>query len=54
MQNLVVTFMEDGHLHVVIVSSCMNVENETSERFVESIVETVSGFCLWCSGEVDM
>ena len=53
-QNLVVALMEDGHLDAVIVSLCMYVENETSERCVESIVETVSGCCLWCSGEVDV
>ena len=54
MQNLVVTLMEDGHLDAVIVSSCMYVENEASERCVDSIVETVSGCCLWCSGKVDV
>ena len=50
MQNLVVALMEDGHLDAVIVSSCRYVENETLEICVESIVETVSGCCLWCSG----
>ena len=54
MQNIVVVFREDGHLDAVIVSSCMYVENETSERCVESIVEMVSGCCLWFSGEVDV
>ena len=54
MQNLVVALMEDGNLDAVIVLSCMYVENEASERCVESIVETVSGCCLWCSGEVDV
>ena len=54
MQNLVVALMEDGHLDAVIVSSCIYVENETSEICVDSIVETVSGCCLWCSGEVDV
>ena len=54
MKNLVVALMEDGHFDSVIFLLCMYVENETSERFVESIVETVSGCCLWCSGEVDV
>ena len=54
MQNLVVALMEDGHFDAVIVSSCVYVENETSERCVEFIVETMSGFCFWCSGEVDL
>ena len=54
MQNLVVTLMQDGHLDAGIVLSCIYVENEMSERCVESIVETVSGWCLWCSGEVDV
>ena len=43
MQKLVVELIEDGHLDAVIVSLCIYVENETSERCVESIVETVSG-----------
>ena len=41
-QNLVIALMEDGDLDPVIVSSCMFVENETSERCVRSIIETVS------------
>ena len=53
-QNLVVALMENGHLDAVIVSSYMYVENETLERCVESIVETVIGCSLWCSGEVDV
>ena len=54
MQNLFVALIEDGHLDAIIVSSCMYVENETPKRCVESIVETVSGCYLWCSGEVDV
>ena len=54
MQNLFIALMEDGHLDAVIVSSYMYVENDTSEGCVESIVETVSGCCLWRSGEVDV
>ena len=54
MQNLVVALMEDGHLDAIIVSLRMYVKSEMSERCVESIVETVSGCCLWCSGEVDV
>jgi hypothetical protein len=41
-QNLVIALLEDGDLDPVIVSSCMYVENETSERCVQSILETVS------------
>ena len=43
-QNLVIALMEEegGELDPVIVSSCMYVENETSERCVQSIIETVS------------
>ena len=41
-QNLVIALMEDGDLDPVIVSSCMFVENETAERCVKSIIETVS------------
>ena len=41
-QNLVIALMEDGDLDPVIVSSCMYMENETSERCVQSIIETVS------------
>ena len=52
MQNLVVALMEDVQLDAVIVLPCMYVENETPERCVESIFETVSFCCLWCSGEV--
>ena len=54
MKNIVVALMEDGQLDAVIVSLCMYVENETSERCVETIVETVSGCCFCCSGEVDV
>ena len=41
-QNLVIALLEDGDLDPVIVSSCMYVENETSEQCVQSILETVS------------
>ena len=43
-QNLVIALMEEegGKLVPVIVSSCMYVENETSKRCVQSIIETVS------------
>ena len=41
-QNLVIALMEDGDLDPVIVSSCMYVENETSMRSLQSIIETVS------------
>ena len=41
-QNLVIALMEDGKLDPVIVSSCMVVEDETSENQVKSILETVS------------
>ena len=34
--------MEDGKLDPVIVSSCMVLENETSETQVQSIVDMVS------------
>ena len=34
--------MDNGRLDTVIVSSCMYVEDETSEKCVESILETVS------------
>ena len=43
-RNLVVALMEDGKLDPVIISSCMCVKNETSERCVQSIIETVSNF----------
>ena len=41
-QNLVIALMEDCDLDPVIVSSCMYVENETSVRCLQSIIETVS------------
>ena len=41
-QNLVIDLMEDGNLYPVIVLSCMYVENETSVRCLQSIIETVS------------
>ena len=44
-QNLVIALMENGELDPVIVSSCMFVENETAEKCVLSIKETVS-YCL--------
>ena len=40
-QNLVIALMEDGKLDPVIVSSCMVLENETSEMQVKSIVDMV-------------
>ena len=42
LQNLVIYLMENDGLDPVIVSSCMYVEDETSEKCVESILETVS------------
>ena len=41
-QNLVIALMEDGQLDPVIVSSCMILEDETSENQVKSIVDMVS------------
>ena len=41
-QNMVIALMEDGTLDPVIVSSCMVLENETSEMQVKSILDTVS------------
>lgn len=41
-QNLVIALMEDGKLDPVIVSSCMVLEDETSEKQVKSIVDMVS------------
>jgi len=45
-QNLVIALMEEegADLDPVIVSSCMYVENETSEKCVLSIIETVSNY----------
>lgn len=43
-QNLVIGLMEDGKLDPVIVSSCMILEDETSETQVQSIVDMVSSF----------
>ena len=43
-QNMVIALMEDGTLDPVIVSSCMVVEDETSDMQVKSILDTVS-FC---------
>lgn len=45
-QNLVIALMEEegGNLDPVIVSSCMYVENETSEKCVLSIIETVRNY----------
>jgi len=40
-QNLVIALMEDGKLDPVIVSSCMILEDETSENQVKSIVDKV-------------
>ena len=40
-QNLVIALMEDGKLDPVIVSSCMILEDETSENQVKSIVDMV-------------
>ena len=41
-QNLVIGLMEDGKLDPIIVSSCMVLENETSETQIQSIVDMVS------------
>ena len=41
-QNLVIALMEDGNIDPIIVLLCMYVENETSERCVQSIIETAS------------
>ena len=41
-QNLVIVLLEDNDLDLVIVLSRMYVENETSEQYVQSILETVS------------
>ena len=41
LQNLVIALMEDGKLDPVIVSSCMILEDETSETQVKSIVDMV-------------
>ena len=41
-QNLVIALTEDGNLDPVIVLSCKYVENETSVRCLQSIIETVS------------
>ena len=46
-QNLVVALMEGDDLDPVIVSSCMYVENETAEKCVLSIKETVSILLLF-------
>ena len=43
-QNLVIALMEDGKLDPVIVSSCMILEDETSETQVKSIVDMVSRY----------
>ena len=40
-QNLVIALMEDGDLDPVIVSSCMILEDETSETHVKSIADMV-------------
>ena len=46
-QNMVIALMEDGTLDPVIVSSCMVVEDETSDMQVKSILDTVSfGSCI--------
>ena len=45
-QNIIIALMEDGELAPIILSSCMNVENKTSERCVQSIIETVSTLLL--------
>ena len=57
-QNLVIALMEEegADLDPVIVSSCMYVENETSEKCVLSIIETVSNYrrdylCVYYLGE---
>ena len=44
-QNLVIALMEDGKLDPVIVSSCMILEDETSETQVKCIVEMVRNMC---------
>ena len=45
-QNLVIALMVDGKLDPVIVSSCMILEDETSETQVKSIMNTVrTTFC---------
>ena len=41
-QNIVISLMENGGLDLVIVSSCMYVEDGILEKCVESILETVS------------
>ena len=41
-QNLVIVLMENGGIDPVIVLSCMYVEDETSEKCVKSILETLS------------
>ena len=41
-QNLVIALMEDCDLYTVIVLSCMYVENETSVRCLQYVIETVS------------
>ena len=51
-QNLVIGLMEDEKLDPVIVSSCMWLEDGTSENQVESIMEMVSYIfvvCFWHS-----
>ena len=47
-QNLVIALREDGKLDPVIVSSCMILEDETSETQVKSIVDMVRhlNFCM--------
>ena len=40
-QNLVIALMEEGKLDPVIVSSCMILEDESSETQVQSIVDMV-------------
>ena len=49
---------EGGDLVTVVVSSCMFVENETSEKCVLSIIETVSNclheyLCIYLFGRED-
>ena len=41
-QNLVIALMENGKLDPVIVSSCMVLDDETSENQVKSITDMVS------------
>ena len=41
-QNLVIALMEDGKLDPVIVSSCIFIKDETSEKQVEGILEKAS------------